>query len=247
MKRFIDSVAKAKGSVRNDPVFATIAADSSAEEGYAELLARFDENGRYPGALDTFAILKTRYPEVIWPRKIIAQIAHDKIADPGGAAFKTAYDEMVGLRDLAAYERLRETDRDAYTAIAADFVEIALSARHYADVERVGESLVADSTLPLDRRLNAALFIYLARVLQQQAASAADALTRLEGIANEAPADFYNNWVYSGTRAFLMRSGLSPTVRDQLLKLCREQFWYSKAEAAPIFEANRAAIARLRK
>src|SRR2546423_14405082 len=102
---------------------------------------------------------------------------------------------MASLRSLPAYKALQSTAPDAYSSIEADYEEIALSAKEFGEVERVDAELLADTSIPLDRRMNAALFIYFSRVIHRKPDSAEIALNVLEKTEIDAPVDFYINWV----------------------------------------------------
>ena len=60
------------------------------------------------------------------------------------------------------------------------------------------------------------------------------------------PEGYYNNWDYSGTRAFIARSDLAPELKDALVAMCIEGKWYSPRETLMVLDLNRRALSTLR-
>ena len=94
-------------------------------------------------------------------------------------------------------------------------------------------------------RYNSALFVYIARVMARDAVRAGVALTQLQQVADGLPVDFYNNWRYPGTRAWINGTGLPPAVVAAVGELCREGYWYTRAEIGGVMDRNRSALALL--
>jgi hypothetical protein len=239
-KRCAGDACDAKDAARQ-----LIARDSAAEGGYRDLLGHFAEKREYAQADSEFTRLAARYPESIWPHKVLAEIYHDNLSVADSRFLERSYREMDVLRRMKAFKALPARGADL-ARIETDFAEVALSARKYAEVDEVARSVLA--ARPTDgQRYNMALFMYIGSVVQHQADSADVRLTRLESIVKTLPADFYNNWIYSGTNQFLgdPTLTLSPVVRNALTALCREGAYPQKDGMAAI-AANRIALAALR-
>jgi hypothetical protein len=174
----------------------------------------------------------------------LAELYHEYLALRDPAYFLRSYDEMANLRRLPAYDTLRAQDTTNYYRFEADFVEVLLSARRYPETEKVARELLALTEQHV-YRLNMALFAYMAQVMSGNRAGAMAKLTELEGVARTLPQDFYNGWIYPGTKQFITNSNLPPPLRDALLQLCKEGDWYTPKDAAAVLVANRAGLARL--
>jgi tetratricopeptide (TPR) repeat protein len=215
-----------------------IAADPQAEGGYQELLQHLAAEGGYRRAVVVFDSLKREYAGSLWPAKILASIYHENLPAEAGA-FEKSYQEMKSLEELAAYAELPEKDMERYRRIRADFSEITLSARRYAETEQLAEEILEDTGSPEYHRLNAALFVLIGRVMQGDSARADSAIGSLERIVQQLPNDFYNNWEYPGTVVFIRRSDLPEATKDALLALCQGGFWLPKQKAGEVLARNR--------
>lgn len=225
---------------KKDSALALVAERPMSEDGYRDLLNQYLLEEQYTDAEVAFARLKQRYPDGIWPRKLLAELYHEYLAPTDTMFFTRAYDEMAELRRLPAYRDLR-SDTTEYYRFEADFVEIALSARHYGETERVAKHLIALTRSPV-YRLNMTLMIYFAAVVQREPGAAGERLTQLEGIVKSLPGDFYNAWIYPGTLHFIRVSDLPENVRAALMKLCKSESWYEQAEGVKVLEENRSAL-----
>ncbi len=227
-----------------------IAGDPSAEYGYTDLLNHFVTQEQYAAAESVLTALRIRYPTTVWSWKALAMLYHEYLPVLGTTwsdtfAFRRSFEEMQRLRSLPAYAALRADTSPDYLRIEADFAEVALSARRYAELETVAARLLAVTDLPV-YRLNLTLFLYLARVMQGDVDSAAASLTRLEQVVQSLSRDYYNNWIYPGTVLFVQRSAVPDELRHAMIDLCREGYWYRPDEAANLIAANRAALRLLR-
>jgi hypothetical protein len=227
-----------------EEAFKAIEENPTSEDGYRDLYSHYTGAAQYRQATDTFQLLRSRFKNSIWPRKILSEIDHEARSLKDTAAFERAYNEMVALRKLDAYDTLKSKAPEDYVRVESDFVEIALSARRYAEADSVARRLMADTARPVDR-LNMSLFIYMAAVMQHDAAAANARLTELESIIRALPPNHYNNWVYPGTLAFIDRSDLAPPLRRALRDLCKEGQWYTQQRAADVIAENRSALATL--
>jgi hypothetical protein len=70
-------------------------------------------------------------------------------------------------------------------------------------------------------------------------------LDALGAAIDSLPANFYNGWIYPGTIAFIAQSKLPGTLPRALTSLCRQDYWYTPAEAAAVIASNRTAWRRL--
>jgi hypothetical protein len=252
LKRSVELAAQAGQCDRNadgvcdgkDDALKVIAENPSVEDGYRDLLSHFALATQFQQAVDTFEVLKARFPSSIWPRKVLSEMFHEtrSMTDPG--AFERAYDEMSGLRDLPAYAQLRARSPGDFVRIESDFVEVALTARRFAEAETVARGLLASSPSTVDR-LNMRLFIYVATVMKHDAAAADARLSDLEKVIQTLPANHYNNWVYPGSRAFIDASDLSPVMKTAIKKLFQEGQWYTPTQSAAVIAENRAALKSL--
>jgi hypothetical protein len=227
-----------------EEAFKAIEENPASEDGYRDLYSHYTAVAQYRQATDTFDLLKSRHKSSIWPRKILAEIDHEARSLKDTAAFERAYEEMIALRKLDSYDSLKSKAPEDYVRVESDFVEIALSARRYAEADSVARRLMADPARPVDR-LNMSLFIYITSVMQRDAASANVRLTELASVIHALPPNHYNNWVYPGTLGFIDRSDLAPPLKRALRDLCKEGQWYTQQRAAEVIAENRAALATL--
>jgi HEAT repeat protein len=227
-----------------EEAFKAIEENPASEDGYRDLYSHYAAVAQYRQATDTFQLLKGRYKNSIWPRKILSEIDHEGRSLKDTAAFERAYTEMIALRKLDSYDSLKSKAPEDYVRVESDFVEIALGARRFAEAESAARRLMADTARPVDR-LNMSLFIYMAAVLQHDAASANARLTELESIIRALPPNHYNNWVYPGTLVLIDRSDLAPPLRRALRDLCKEGQWYTQQRATDVISENRSALATL--
>jgi len=254
LKRDIAQAAQSTGCDRNgdgvcdgkDDALKVISENPGVEDGYRDLLSHFALATQFQQAVDTFEVLKTRYPSSVWPRKILSEMFHEtrSVSDP--AAFERAYDEMSSLRELPAYTQLKSRSPGDYVRIESDFVEVAVTARRYAEAEAVARYLLATFGGTVDR-LNMRMFIYIAAVMKHDASAADARLSDLEAVIRTLPTNHYNNWVYPGTRAFIDASELPDALKTAIKKLFQEGQWYKPTDAAAVVAANRAALRSLDK
>jgi HEAT repeats len=211
-----------------------------SESGYRDLYRHYAADSQYQAAARAFEKLVVRYPKNVWPRKILAEIYHENLpTEP--RSFSRAYDEMIALRDLAAYQALKTRRDPDYARIEADFAEVAMSAGHSRELEAAANDVVVQQA-DLTQHLNMALFLYFAAVVDRDS-SANARLSRLESIVDSLPRDFNNEWVYPGTRAFIQRSNVPDHLKSALLQLCREGKWYAADKAKDVIAANRRELA----
>jgi hypothetical protein len=249
LRRDVELAAQATACDRNadgvcngeDDALKGIAENPMVEDGYRDLLSHYTLTTQFQQAVDTFEVLKRRYPSSIWPRKILSEMFHETRSVQDPSAFERAYDEMAALRELSTYPQLKTKSPGDYLRIESDFVEIALTAQRFAESERVARELLASSPSGVDR-LNMRLFIYIAEVMKHDAAAADARLSDLSAVIRTLPANHYNNWVYPGTRAFIDRSDLAPPLKDAIKKLFQEGQWYTPTQAAAVVAQNRAAL-----
>jgi hypothetical protein len=211
--------------------------DPLVEHGYRDLLNPLLDTKQYDTATAIFHDLKQRHPRSIWPRKILAELYHE-YTPSNPRAFRLAYDEMRALRQLSAYGQVDSTD---HNRVEADFIEVVLSAERYDEMDSLSAQLLARTQEPVTR-LNLALFAYFADVMQGNRDSAFAELSRLQAVIASLPPQFYNGWLYPGTRVFIHRSGLPERLRQALDGLCKEEYWYTPVEAAAIVTENRQAL-----
>jgi HEAT repeat protein len=229
---------------RTDTLYALIDEDPASEGPYRELLGRYQAESRYRDAAGLFTQLRDSHPASIWPRKVLAELYHEYLPREDPRAFARSYEEMTGLRALAAYRQLRADSAPDYFRVEADFAEITLSAGHTSELGRVARDLVARSDDPT-YHFNMALFIYLGHVVRGDRDSADAALTRLAGVVDSLEESFYNRWIYPGTLHFIRQAGLPADLEQALLDLCREGYWHPRDRAAAVIGANRSALRRL--
>jgi hypothetical protein len=254
LKRDVELAAQTSSCDRNadgvcdgkDDALKVISENPTVEDGYRDLLSHYTLSTQFQQAVDTFTVLKARYPSSVWPRKILAEMYHETRAVQDPAAFERAFDEMSALRELPAYTELKAKAPGDYVRIESDFAEVALTARRFAQSETVAKELLASSSPAVDR-LNMRLFIYIAEVMKHDAGAAGARLTDLEGVIHTLPANHYNNWVYPGTRAFIDGTELAPPIKDAIKKLFQEGQWYTPTQAAAVVAENRAALKLLDK
>jgi hypothetical protein len=240
-----DSLRNDSASTRIDVAWKRIAAAPDAEAGYLDLLDQFAAEGAYDEAVTAFVDLKNAHQGSLWPAKILASIYHENIPGEAGA-FEKSYEAMKWVEGLPAYAELRRSNVVMYRSFRADFAEIALSARRYEETEALAAAILRDRDTPTNR-LNAALFMLIARVMQRDSVRADSAVGALDQIVQQLPANFYNNWVYPGTRVFILRSDLPQAAKDALLELCQDGAWHSAQRAGEILARNRAALSSLRR
>jgi hypothetical protein len=235
-----------------DSALAVITGDPESEQGYRELLDSYlgDSSsvpeGAYGAALaaePAFARLERLYPKQVWPRKLRSELEHEYLAPHDPAWFGRSYEEFADLRALPAYAQVIE-DEVMFWRFEADFVEVALSARQYKETDSLARTLLARSPRPV-YQLNLRLFVYLASAVQGDRAAALMNLDALGAAIDSLPANFYNGWIYPGTIAFIAQSKLPGTLPRALTSLCRQDYWYTPAEAAAVIASNRTAWRRL--
>jgi len=250
LKRDVTLAVQVSGCDRNadgvcdeadEDALRAIAANPTVEDGYRDLLSHYALGKQFQQAVDTFEVLKRRYPTSVWPGKILSEMFHETRAVTDPAAFERAYDEMRVVRQLPAYAQLKAKSPGDYVRIESDYVEVALTARRFAEAEAVANDLLATSPTTVDR-LNMRLFIYLAAVMRHDVSGANARLADLDSVARALPSNHYNNWVYPGTRAFIDRSDLSAAMKDAIKKLFQEGQWYTPTQAAAVIAQNRAAL-----
>ena len=249
LKRDVAQAVQASGCDRDEDgvcgesdkdALKAIAANPEVEDGYRDLLSHYSLSTQFQQAVDTFEVLKTRYPSSVWPRKILSEMFHETRSVQDPTAFERAYDEMSALRELPAYAQVKTKSPGDYIRIESDFVEVALTARRYAQAESVARGLLTTSPNTVDR-LNMRIFIYIAAVMRRD--PAADArLTELDAVIHTLPTNHYNNWVYPGTRAFIDGTDLAPPMKDAIKRLFQEGQWYTPTQAASVIAQNRAAL-----
>ena len=255
LKRDVAQAVQVSGCDRNadgvcneadEDALRAIADNPSIEDGYRDLLSHYALGKQFQSAVDTFEVLKRRYPTSVWPGKILSEMFHETraVADP--AAFERAYDEMRGVRQLPAYAKLKVSSPGDYVRMESDYVEVAFTARRFAEAEAVARDLLASSPGTVDR-LNMRLFIYLAAIMKRDVSGAAARLGELDAVIRALPSNHYNNWVYPGTRAFIDGSDLAPPVKDAVKKFFQEGQWYSATQSAAIVAQNREALKALDK
>ena len=228
-----------KASARTEALN-VIAKDPHSEHGYRDLLNQYLQDSLYLDAKDEFVRLRKEHEGSVWPRKVLAELYHEYLALSDTAFFHRSYEEMVSLRSLPAYAELKSEGTD-YPRFEADFVEVILSAKHYAETETVARQLLKLTDQPV-YRLNLALFTYMAQVMAGDSESAQAKLTELEAVVKTLPKDFYNGWIYPGTIQFISTSSLPEPVKQALQKLCKEGYWYSRNDAKEILTENRTAL-----
>jgi hypothetical protein len=221
-----------------------IAENPMVEDGYRDLLSHYTLGTQFQQAVDTFNVLKGRYPSSVWPRKILAELFHETRSVQDPAAFEHAYDEMSALRELPTYSQLKTKSPGDYVRIESDFVEVALTARRFALSETVARELLTSAPSAVDR-LNMRLFIYIAEVMKRDVVAADARLTDLETVIRALPSNHYNNWVYPGTRAFIDRSDLAAPMKNAVKKFFQEGQWYTPTQASAVVAENRAALKSL--
>jgi hypothetical protein len=221
------------------------------EYGYRDLLNHYAEKSEYAAAAHVLDSLKRQHPDLVWPRKILAEVYHENLALNDSTYFTKSYDEMRELRQLSTYAALRRTSPDDYRRVEIDHVEITFSARRYGETDSLARRALTSvpgrterqyDELFDTRRLNAAIFSYMALALRGNPTGAADRLDDLETVIRTLPPGFTNNWAYPGTEHFIRTSGAPPGLRDALLRLCKPGEWYSPAETAELIAENRRAL-----
>jgi hypothetical protein len=255
LKRDVSQTVAASGCDRNadgvcdeadEDALRAIAENPSVEDGYRDLLSHYALGKEFQQAVDTFEVLKRRYPSSVWPGKILSEMYHETRAVTDPAAFARAYDELRAVRQLPAYAELKTKSPGDYVRIESDYAEVALTANRLPEAERVARDLLASFPTTVDR-LNMSLFIYLAAVMQHDVAGANARLADLDTVIRGLPSNHYNNWVYPGTRAFIDGSDLAPPVKDAIKKFFQEGQWYSSTQSAAVVAQNREALKALEK
>lgn len=218
-----------------------IAANPDKEDPFRDLLGHYIDDGQsYPAAARTFLALKQQYPRAVWPRKILAELYHEYLSRDDTVQFYRSFDESVELRSLPAYRALA-ADTATWDRVETDFAEVALSARRYDVLATVASQVLSHSESPV-RHLNLGLFLYMSAVMQGDRAAATARLEDLAKVVATLPKDFYNTWQYPGTVVFVQMSSLPKPLRDALLLLCKEGYWYEPAAAQEVIGENRAAL-----
>jgi hypothetical protein len=225
------------------------------EYGYRDLLNHYAEQSEYAAAAHVLDSLKTQHPDLVWPRKILAEVFHENLALEDSTFFTKSYDEMRDLRQLPAYTELRRFGADDYRRVEIDHVEITFSARRYGETDSLARRVISTTQDASERqydqlfdtrRLNAALFSYMALAMRGDPSGAASRLDKLDAVIRTLPPGFTNNWSYPGTEHFIRTSGAPPALRDALLRLCKSGEWYSTAETADVIAENRRALGAMR-
>jgi len=232
-----DEIRRAAAS----PADAVVIENPSSEDGFQHLFTGFEETGRYDEAAVFFQQLRFKYPSSVWPLKFLAMIHHENLAVSNPASFAQSNRLMLELTEQSAFREMRSNDSATYFRIVADYSEIALSAGDFETVERLARELGQPGRDPV-YRYNSALFVYLARVMARDRARAGVALTQLQQVVDGLPVDFYNNWRYPGTRAWINGAGLPPDVVAAIGELCREGYWYTRADIGGVMDRNRSAL-----
>jgi len=225
-----------------DKALLFIADNPALEFGYQDLVAHHGTD--YRGAASALETIIARHPERVWPRKSLATLYHESLAIEDTSFFAKSYEVMRELGTAEEYRALRASSPDDYLRIQTDFAEVAFSARRDGETEALARGVLARSTDPT-QRLNAALFAYMSAVVAGDP-DVARRFARLQSVARALPPGFDNNFAYPGTEHFIRVSGVPPAVERALLKLCRPGSWYSRAEAATVFDENQRALAALR-
>ena len=219
-----------------DDALRVIQQGPDGESGYRDLYRHYADNSQYREAAAAFTRLSEQYPKSIWPLKILSEIYHENLFTDE-QSFARSYDAMVSLRELPAYRQLNARHDDDYRRIEADFAEVALSAGHSRDVAAAAAAVLS-GTPTATQRLNMALFLYIAGVVDHDGTATAR-LARLDSVVDSLPPQFSNEWFYPGTKAFIGRSNLSDGLKAAVSALCKEGDWYSKADAKRVIEMNR--------
>lgn len=250
LKRQLDNANRvvAGGCARSDDgrceALKAISDNPMSEDGYRDLLGHYTASNQYAEATTEFVSLKEQTKESIWPRKMLAELYHEYRAAEDPAFFERSYEEMIGLKRLAEFTQMKARTPNDYVRVQADFVETALSARHYADVESTARELLDDKAESVDR-FNMALFVYMAGVMKRDTALAGARLTALDSVIRALPSGYYNNWNYPGTLVFIDQSNLPAPLKAALRKLCKGGQWYALTDAEAIIAENRSALATL--
>jgi hypothetical protein len=223
-----------------------IAAKPQSEQGYIDLFGHYGD--RYSDATAAFARLSAKYPASIWPRRFLVLIYHEYLSPDDPEAFGRSYEQVEAIRRLAAFRRLAKAGDWDYVRLSSDFVEVALTAGHYEETERRARELLGTevrATTPTTR-YNMMLFPYIASVMRHDTASASVHLAEIERLIPSLPNEFYNNWIYPGTLAFIdRRKDLSPGLKKAMSALCKGGNFYPQTEALRILADNRSELASL--
>jgi hypothetical protein len=213
-----------------------------AEElGYRRLLTLYTNRGDVTGGVRALDSLKREFPAGVWPRKLLSEAYHESLAPDDTTYFARSYDEMRQLRELPEYATVQRSARADYRRIESDYVEVALSARQFDEVDGVARRLLAETT-DTTEWLNATLFAYMAMALKGDTAQAAARLDDLATFAGKVPVGFVNNWRYPGTIAFLRSSTAPAPLKSALIRLCKGGNWFSRDAAADVIAENRRAL-----
>jgi hypothetical protein len=224
-----------------DAALALIRSNPAVETGYRQILDYYGATGSYQGALGEFQTLKAEHAESVWPRKLLSELYHEYLPQLDNA-FKASYDELAELRELQAYHDLPEFEQLRFEA---DFAEVALSAERYMEMEQIVRRLLAGKA-ELHHRLNMAIFLYIGALAQQDIPRAESRLRELQAQVASLPSEFYNNWIYPGTRVFINRKFQNP-LAAALLKLCRDGSWYDAEAASTMMKEQWTALEALKK
>jgi conflict system STAND superfamily ATPase/HEAT repeat protein len=234
-----------------DEALLYIANNPADEYGYRDLVEHYAETKSYLAADTVLDRLRQQYPDEVWPLKILSENRHENLVLKSPEYFRKSYEDMRQLRTLKAYDALRDSARSEYDRIESDYIEVALSARRYGETDSLAQRILhaparsargaADVNLTT-RRLNAALFAYMAYVMKGDRTMAEERLNQLGSIVRTLPSDFANNWSYPGTEVFIRRQNLPAALEQSLLKLCKSGPWYSQDEAAELIAENRQAL-----
>jgi hypothetical protein len=220
---------------------ALIANHPAEEYGYRRMLNQYTDRGDVTGGVRALDSLKRELPTRVWPRKLLSEAYHENLAPDDSTYFAKSYAEMRMLRELPEYRTIQQSARTDYRRIESDYVEVALSARQFEEADRVARRLLEETTDSTEW-LNATLFAYMAMALKGDTAAALARLDELAAFAHNVPVDFVNNWRYPGTMAFLRASRAPAPLTAALLRLCKGEKWFSRAEAAAIIAENRRAL-----
>jgi len=223
-----------------------ILAFPSDEGGYVDLVDHYADHKQLPEGVRLLEHFADSMKTNLWPRRVLASVLHERIAPTNPAAFDSSWRVMSSARGFKSYQALRTTDPATYRKLEDDYLEIALTAGRYAEVDTLAARHLADEDETPGGQYNAALFRYLAAAMRHDAALAETSLAQLDGvIARWDAKGFDNNWEYPGTLAFLQRSDLPPALKDAAIRLCKPGSWHLPDDRIALIAANRRALGSL--
>lgn len=220
---------------------------SPDEEGsYSDLVNHYADHKQLPEGVRILEHLADSMKTNLWPRRVLATVLHERIAADDPAAFDRSWRFMTEARTLPSYRALRTADSATYRTFEDDYLEMALTAKQYAEVDTLAARHLADNDETPTGQYNAALFRYLAAALRGDARLAQTRLAELDAVlARWDSRGFSNNWAYPGTTAFLRRSDLSAALKAAALALCKPGQWKLPEDRTSLIEANRRALGSL--